>query len=65
MSLIGKSIFGIEWLDMVGFTLIFIGFILGKNDYIEGNKDYGKYIYYTLLILFLLLVFGKWFGFDA
>jgi len=61
MSLIGKTVLGIEWLDMVGFSLILIGLVLAKNDYIEGNKDYGKYIYYTVLILFLFIVFGKWF----
>ena len=61
MSLIGKSVFGIEWLDMVGFSLILIGFVMAKNDYIEGNVDYGKYIYYTVLILFLFIVFSKWF----
>lgn len=65
MSLIGKSIFGIEWLDMVGFTLIFIGFILAKNDMIYGNNDYGKHIYYTVIIIFLLIVFSKWFRFHA
>ena len=65
ISLIGKTIFGIEWLDMAGYTLLFLGFVLAKNDIIEGNPDYGKYIYYTLLILFLILVFTKWFGFDA
>jgi hypothetical protein len=63
MSLIGKSVFGIEWLDMVGYSIILIGLVLAKNDIIEGNEDYGKYIYYTLLVLFLFIVFGKWFGF--
>lgn len=61
ISLIGKTVFGIEWLDMVGLSIILIGFVLAKNDYIEGNDDYGKYIYYTVLILFLCIVFGKWF----
>lgn len=63
MSLIGKSVFGIEWLDMVGYSIILIGIVWSKNDIIEGNEDYGKYIYYTLLVLFLFIVFGKWFGF--
>lgn len=63
MSLIGKTVFGIEWLDMVGYSIILIGLIWAKNDIIEGNEDYGKYIYYTLLLLFLFIVFGKWFGF--
>jgi hypothetical protein len=63
MSLIGKSVFGIEWLDIVGYSIILIGLVLAKNDIIEGNEDYGKYIYYTLLVLFLFIVFGKWFGF--
>jgi hypothetical protein len=61
MSLIGKTVFGIEWLDMLGYSLILIGIVLAKNDYIEGNEDYGKYIYYALLMLFLLIVFSKWF----
>ena len=65
MSIIGKTVFGIEWLDMVGYSLILIGLVLAKNDIIEGNGDYGKHIYYGLLLLFLLIVFGKWFGFDA
>ena len=65
MSLIGKSVFGIGWLDMVGYTLMLFGLVFSKNDIIEGNGDYGKHIYYTMLILFLFLVFGKWFGFDA
>lgn len=55
ISLIGKTVFGIEWLDMVGLSIILIGFVLAKNDYIEGNDDYGKYIYYTVLILFFVL----------
>jgi hypothetical protein len=63
MSLIGKTVFGIEWLDMVGYSIILIGLVWAKNDIIEGNEDYGKYIYYTLLLLFLFIVFGKWFGF--
>lgn len=63
MSLIGKTVFGIEWLDMVGYSLILFGFVLAKNDIIEGNEDYGKFIYYGLLMLFLFIVFGKWFGF--
>ena len=63
MSLIGKTVFGIEWLDMVGYSIILIGLVWAKNDIIEGNEDYGKYIYYTLLVLFLFIVFGKWFGF--
>jgi hypothetical protein len=61
MTLIGKTVFGIEWLDMLGYSLILIGIVLAKNDYIEGNEDYGKYIYYALLMLFLLIVFSKWF----
>lgn len=63
MSIIGKTVFGIEWLDMVGYSIILIGLVWAKNDIIEGNEDYGKYIYYTLLVLFLFIVFGKWFGF--
>ena len=63
MSLIGKTVFGIEWLDMVGYSIILIALVWSKNDIIEGNEDYGKYIYYTLLVLFLFIVFGKWFGF--
>lgn len=63
MSLIGKTFFGIEWLDMVGYSIILIGLVWSKNDIIEGNEDYGKYIYYSLLVLFLFIVFGKWFGF--
>ncbi|HMU04609.1 MAG TPA: hypothetical protein PJ990_13340 [Saprospiraceae bacterium] len=63
MSLIGKTFFGIEWLDMGGYSIILIGLVWSKNDIIEGNEDYGKYIYYALLVLFLFIVFGKWFGF--
>lgn len=63
MSLIGKTVFGFEWLDMVGYSIILIALVWSKNDIIEGNEDYGKYIYYTLLVLFLFIVFGKWFGF--
>jgi len=65
ISIVGKTIFGIEWLDIMGYSLVLIGFVLAKNDIIEGNEEYGIYIYYTILILFLFIVFGKWFGFDA
>jgi len=65
ISIVGKTIFGIEWLDMMGYSLVLIGFVLAKNEFIEGNEEYGIYIYYTILIIFLFAVFGKWFGFDA
>jgi hypothetical protein len=51
----------IEWLDLVGMSLMMIGFILAKNDIIDQNGDYGIHIYYTILIIFLLMVFLYWF----
>jgi len=53
---------GYEWLDVIGFTLLFIGLLFSKKAFIENHQsDYGKYIYYTMMVIFMLLVFEKWF----
>jgi hypothetical protein len=50
-----------EWLEVIGFSLMAIGLMLGKNDLFESNQEYGKLIYYTLTTLMLLMIFFYWF----
>lgn len=50
-----------KWVDIAGFFAILISTMLLKKKMIEENKDYGIYIYYTLMTLWLLIVFIKWF----
>ncbi|MBC7885551.1 MAG: hypothetical protein H7X99_08755, partial [Saprospiraceae bacterium] len=57
ISITGSTIFGIEWLELVGLSIVFIGFVLSKKDFIEVRGDYGKHIYYTIIIMFVLLTF--------
>lgn len=49
-----------DWLDMTGYTVTMIGLFLSKKDFVESG-DYGIYQYYTILGLFVLLVFLTWF----
>lgn len=53
---------GIEWLDMVGLSLIMVGIMLAKNDIMDLHDTYGVYVYYAILGLYLLFVFGFWFS---
>jgi len=56
-----ERIIRIEWLEVIGFSLMAIGLMLGKNDLFESNQEYGKLIYYTLMTLMLLMIFFYWF----
>ncbi|MBC7884037.1 MAG: hypothetical protein H7X99_01080 [Saprospiraceae bacterium] len=62
ISITGSTIFGIDWLELAGLSIVFVGFILSKKDFIEGGGDNGKYIYYTIIVIFVLLTFIRWFG---
>lgn len=63
----GLFIFGLdrlmrlEWLEVISFSLIAIGLMLGKNDLFKSNQEYGKLIYYTLITLMLLIIYFYWF----
>lgn len=56
-----QRIIGIDLLEIIGFTLMATGLVLGKNDFIKSNEEYGKHIYYILMTLLLLLIFFYWF----
>jgi hypothetical protein len=53
--------FGYEWLEIIGFGLILLSLLISKNQITEVNENYGVYIYYTLLVLLMILLFVKWF----
>ncbi|MBK7635681.1 MAG: hypothetical protein WAT22_06455 [Saprospiraceae bacterium] len=50
-----------KWVEIVTFSLFFISTLILKNKIIEENKDYGVHIYYTLMVLCLILIFTRWF----
>lgn len=52
---------GYEWLDLIGFTLMMIGFVYSKNEIKESHDNYGDYIYYTIMVLLMIFIFSKWF----
>jgi len=52
---------GYEWLDLIGYSLIFGGLLFSKKSIIEGIGNNGIYIYYSLLVLYTFLVFIRWF----
>jgi len=52
---------GYEWLDVIGFSLMFVGFFYSKQDITESHSEYGIYIYYTFMALIMALFFIKWF----
>jgi hypothetical protein len=52
---------GYEWLEIIGFGLILLSLLISKNQITEVNENYGVYIYYTLLVLLMILLFVKWF----
>lgn len=49
-----------DWLDMICYSGAIIGIVLSKKDFVESG-DYGIYQYYTILGLFVLMVFLFWF----
>lgn len=50
-----------KWIEIFGNSLCLLATILSKQKIVEENKDYGIHIYYTLMILWLLLIFIDWF----
>jgi hypothetical protein len=52
---------GYEWLDVIGFSLLLVGFIYSKKEITESHQDYGMYIYYAIMALVMMFIFSKWF----
>ena len=51
-----------KWSEIAMSTALLITTFLSKQKIIEENKDYGVHIYYTLMILWLILIFIRWFA---
>jgi hypothetical protein len=51
-----------DWLDMGGFSMAMIGFLLSKKDFVESGDDYGIYQYYTIIGLYIIILFLFWFS---
>jgi hypothetical protein len=52
---------GIEWLDLIGMSLLMIGLYYAKSDVIALHDDYGLYLYYVLLLFTMAIIFMYWF----
>jgi hypothetical protein len=61
INIIFKWWLGYEWIEPIGFSLLFIGLLVSKKQFIEGIGDYGVHIYYALMTIFMISIFAKWF----
>lgn len=49
-----------DWIEMGCFSVCLVGIILSKKDIVAAD-DYGIYLYYLILGLYLFLIIGLWF----
>ena len=61
MTIVLKPWLENEWFEIIGFGLLMFGFYNSKEQIIGSNDEYGAYIYYTCMALFIILIFAKWF----
>ncbi len=59
--LIPADYFELAWLEVVALGLLAVGLLLAKDDF-TAIHEYGIYIYYLLLVVFLAAIAMKWFA---